>query len=347
MSHQTGILPDDELVELFGKAKNGDIRLLKLVITSTSTSVTANKTEYVQSNWEEDFDKMVKSCIEASTPCYILFRLDSMNELGFEWLFIAWSPDDSPVRQKMLYSATRASVKKEFGGAGLIKHELFATLPSDATLQGFREFLEREKAPAPLTEAEEDKLEIKKSEANPEINVNTKQQAAGGISFPPTAQALDILTLFKAGSINYVQLELDLSMEVFQVSDSGSIDAVSLPSKVPEDHGRYHLFNYRHVFKDMEIDSVFFIYSMPGYGAPIKERMMYSSAKNPLVEGVLLDQLGLDIAKRLEVDSGSEVTPECLFKEIHPPEETAKKTFTKPKGPGGRGPRRMIKTSTD
>merc|ERR1712135_202947 len=62
MSHQTGILPDDKLVELFGKAKNGDIRLLKLVITSTS--VTANKTENVQSNWEEDFDKMVKSCIE-------------------------------------------------------------------------------------------------------------------------------------------------------------------------------------------------------------------------------------------------------------------------------------------
>ena len=41
--------------------------------------------------------------------------------------------------------------------------------------------------------------------------VNTKQQAAGGISFPPTADAMDKLLLFKDGSINYVQLELDIS----------------------------------------------------------------------------------------------------------------------------------------
>jgi hypothetical protein len=69
----------------------------------------------------------------------------------------------------MLYSATRASVKKEFGGGGLIKHELFATMTTEVSLAGFKDYLAREKAPAPLTEAEEDKLEIKKAEANPDI----------------------------------------------------------------------------------------------------------------------------------------------------------------------------------
>ena len=49
------------------------------------------------------------------------------------------------------------------------QHELFATVISELSLQGFKDFLEREKAPAPLTEAEEDKLEIKKAEANPDI----------------------------------------------------------------------------------------------------------------------------------------------------------------------------------
>ena len=66
---------------------------------------------------------------------------------------------------------------------------------------------------------------------------------------------------------------------------------------------------------------------------------MYSSSKNPLLDGVLIGQVGLAVAKRLEVDSGNEVTREALFTEIHPPEEIAKKTFSKPKGPGGRGPR--------
>ena len=47
--------------------------------------------------------------------------------MGYEWLMITWSPDDSPVRQKMLYASTKATLKKEFGGAQ-IKDEVFATV---------------------------------------------------------------------------------------------------------------------------------------------------------------------------------------------------------------------------
>ena len=57
--------------------------------------------------------------------CYS--RLDSKNSMGFEWLMITWSPDDSPVRQKMLYASTKATLKKEFGGAQ-IKDEVFGTV---------------------------------------------------------------------------------------------------------------------------------------------------------------------------------------------------------------------------
>lgn len=343
MSHQTGIVADADVLAAFTAAKSGETRLMKLVISSDSSSVTADSILPVNRDWEDDYESMVVSAVQESTPCYMLFRLDTTNNLGYEWLFIAWSPDDSPVRLKMLYSATRASIKKEFGGGGLIKHELFATVISELSLKGFQEFLERDKAPAPLTEAEEDKLEIKKAEANPDIGVNTKQQAAGGIAFPPTPDAMDKLLLFKEGAINYVQLELDIGKEVFRASDHGVIPAEELPSKIPEDHGRFHLFNFRHQFKEENLESIVFVYSMPGYGAPIKERMMYSSSKNPLLDGVLVGELGLAIAKRLEVDSGSEVTRDAIFNELHPPEETAKKTFSKPKGPGGRGPRRMIR----
>jgi len=345
MSHQTGISADASVLEAFASAKSGETRLMKLVISADSSHVVADAVIPVQRDWESDYDNMIVGQVQESTPCYMLFRLDTTNNLGYEWLFIAWSPDDSPVRQKMLYSATRASIKKEFGGGGLIKHELFATVITELSLKGFKDFLEREKAPGPLTEAEEDKLEIKKAEANPDIGVNTKQQAAGGIAFPPTPDAMDKLMMFKSGSINYLQLELDISKEVFQVSDHGSIQAEEFPSKVPEDHGRFHLFNFRHEFKGENLESIVFVYSMPGYGAPIKERMMYSSSKNPLVDGVLLGQVGISIAKRLEVDSGNEVTRDAIYEELHPPEETTKKTFSKPKGPGGRGPRRMIKTT--
>lgn len=48
--------------------------------------------------WEEDYDSLLLPVLDKELPCYILFRLDSTNSLGHEWIFIAWSPDHSPVR---------------------------------------------------------------------------------------------------------------------------------------------------------------------------------------------------------------------------------------------------------
>lgn len=54
-------------------------------------------------------------------------RLDSQAHGGYEWVLISWSPDDSPVREKMLYASTKATLKKEFGAAQ-IKDEIFGTV---------------------------------------------------------------------------------------------------------------------------------------------------------------------------------------------------------------------------
>lgn len=57
--------------------------------------------------------------------CY--FRLDSKNSSGFEWLFLSWSPDTAPIRQKMLYASTKATLKQEFG-TSQIKEEFHGTV---------------------------------------------------------------------------------------------------------------------------------------------------------------------------------------------------------------------------
>lgn len=44
-----------------------------------------------------------------------------------------------------------------------------------------------------------------------------------------------------------------------------------------------------------------FIYSMPGYTCSIKERMLYSSCKNPLIDTVEKN-LGIEIAKKVSGD---------------------------------------------
>lgn len=48
-------------------------------------------------SWDQDYDRAVLPLLDAQQPCYLLYRLDSKNAQGFEWLFLAWSPDNSPV----------------------------------------------------------------------------------------------------------------------------------------------------------------------------------------------------------------------------------------------------------
>ena len=54
-----------------------------------------------------------------------------------------------------------------------------------------------------------------------------------------------------------------------------------------------------------------FIYSMPGYSVSIKERMLYSSCKNAVVD-VIEKVYNIEIAKKVEVDTGVELTEDFL-----------------------------------
>ena len=56
---------------------------------------------------------------------------------------------------------------------------------------------------------------------------------------------------------------------------------------------------------------------MPGYSVPIKERMMYSSCRNAVVD-VMEKTLNIPLEKKVEVSSGSELTEEYLQGELYP-----------------------------
>lgn len=51
----------------------------------------------LKKNWDQDYDSFILPLLDESQPCYILYRLDSQNAQGYEWLFLSWSPDHSPV----------------------------------------------------------------------------------------------------------------------------------------------------------------------------------------------------------------------------------------------------------
>jgi twinfilin-like protein len=136
-------------------------------------------------------------------------------------------------------------------------------------------------------------------------------------------------------------LAIELEAETVILKDMCPCSVDQLPGKVPNEEARYHLFRFKHSHEGDYLESVVFIYSMPGYTVPIKERMMYSSCKNAVVE--MIGGLGVSVEKSLEVDTGSELTEEYLQGEIQPVKSLNKPKFAKPKGPSRAGGKRITK----
>ncbi|KAJ3596478.1 hypothetical protein NHX12_002885 [Muraenolepis orangiensis] len=341
MSHQTGILAGKDVKDVFAEARNGDhLRVLKIVIDDEQLALGC--TREASKQWDQEYDSLILPLLEDDLPCYILYRLDSSNNQGYEWIFLAWSPDRSPVRPKMLYAATRATVKKEFGG-GLIKDEVFGTTAEDVNLSGYKKFLTSQAAPLPLTAAEEELRQIKLSEVQTDIGVDTKQQTLPGVAFPMHGDAVGALQRFRAKDLNYVQLSIDFEKELIMLSSTEATEVRDLPRRISKDSARYHFFTYKHSHEGDYLESTVFIYSMPLNTCSIRERMLYSSCKNPLVD-TAEKQMEIEIEKKLEIDNGDELTPDFLYEEVHPKQHAHKQAFAKPKGPAGkRGVRRITR----
>ncbi|MCI4390075.1 hypothetical protein PDJAM_G00116890 [Pangasius djambal] len=352
MSHQTGIHATADLRQFLVKARQGAIRVIKIVIRSEQL-VLGSYREPSQS-WDRDYDPCVLPLLDLSEPCYILFRLDTQNQQGYEWLFISWSPDQSPVRLKMVYAATRATLKKEFGGSH-IKDELFGTTQEDVCFQGYLRHMSSSSSPGPLTAAEQELHQIKATEeerrrvttpagrGKTQISVESKPLNLQGLAFPLQEEAKRALQLLKQRRINYIQLRLDTERETIELVHTNPTEIRELPARIPADAPRYHFFLYKHSYQGQSVEAVVFIYSMPGYSCSIKERMLYSSCKNRLLEEVERDYC-IEISKKMEIDSGEGLTEEYLYEEVHPKPQALKQAFAKPKGPTGkRGNKRLIK----
>ncbi|CAL1594398.1 unnamed protein product [Knipowitschia caucasica] len=345
MSHQTGIQAGNDVKDVFANARSGDdYRLVKIVIEDEQ--LTFGTSRKASKSWDSEYDPLVLPLLEDDVPCYILYRLDSQNNQGYEWIFLAWSPDRASVRHKMLYAATRATVKKEFGG-GHIKEEIFGTAKEDLSLCGYRKYLTSQAAPLPLTAAEEELRQIKLNSVQTDISVDTKQQTLQGVAFPVHQDGMAALEKFRDKKINYIQLKIDFEEELIRLCSTEPTEIRDLPSRVPKDTARYHFFLYKHSHEGDYLESTVFLYSMPGYKCSIKERMLYSSCKNPLVD-MVENNLKMEIEKKLEIESGEELTADFLYEEVHPKQHAHKQAFAKPKGPAGkRGIRRITRPPGD
>eukprot|EP00795_Rhopilema_esculentum_P002249 gene2249-17857_t len=269
------------------------------------------------------------------------------------------------VRDKMMYAGTRATLKMDFGN-GHISDEIFAThseqfllhknfayrgenevfyreAKSDASLAGYKKHIVSKNADAPLTDAEMELKEMKKNEHHRQHGVSSKHVTLPGINFPMDDDAIEKLEELRDNQIMYVQLKIDIEKEEILLAKSeAELSVESLPANVPTDEARYHFFLFKHTHEGDYLESIVFIYSMPGYSCSVKERMLYSSCKASVI--ALCEQyLKMEIPRKVEISDGSELSEEFLQDELHPKKILHQPKFAKPKPPPGRGAKRMTK----
>lgn len=378
MSHQTGIHATDELKATFAKCKaQSDIRCLKLSIDKEKLVCDETKPMSISSNvdWKQDWKTyMVESFLPKQRPCYVLFRLGDANDdkdiavkpppnaksgavpsnQSSQWLFVSWTPESSPVREKMIYASTKSTVKQEFGG-GSIFADYFVAGPEDLSVDAVRKWIERKQHIRDghidmneLSLSEQELQQVKADEAAlcadllaSAATLKQKNNSLPNIEMPIADEAIKALYDFKQGKSAYVQLSIDpksetILMEKNEPSSGFDLAKKSISSLTPKDHARYHLVSYNHLHNKKQTKATLFIYSIPSSGCPVKERMLYSSVKNSLLK-VIQDEskIGIEVTRRIETDDPSELTEKFLYDEIYPVETTPStpQAFVKPKGP--------------
>lgn len=342
MSHQSGIKSTQNLRDFFAKSKEGNIRMLKVVINATEELVLDSFKDVNSQKWEDEYNELVLNNVEPKSPCYFFYRLDDKSTTGYTWLFITWSPDFASVKQKMLYASTKSTLKQEFG-AGQIKDELFGTCQEDISLEGYLKHVTSQSAPKPLTNREEEIEEIRKNENLTKINVDTKQKTLQGVMFPIETNGLNKLEQFRNGDCDYLRFSIDINGEKILLDGSyESLGVGSIAKEIPADTGRFHLYRYKHMHEGEDFKSVIFIYSMPGFKCTVKERMLYSSCKSELLS-FLKGQASIEINKTFETSDPDDITESYILDEIHPKKLSDNLKFSKPKGPSSRGPRRVTR----
>jgi hypothetical protein len=118
----SGIRASAELLQTFAAARGGNVRLFKIQIEDNAMVLKA--TVDIKGDEKSDFAE-VDATLEEDVPCFILFRMDNTTKEG--WLLANWVPENTKVRQKMLYASSRETLKKELGSA-LIGAEITAAV---------------------------------------------------------------------------------------------------------------------------------------------------------------------------------------------------------------------------
>ncbi|KAG4103838.1 hypothetical protein H8356DRAFT_927777 [Neocallimastix lanati (nom. inval.)] len=332
MSSQTGITPSEGLKDVFSNAEP-DTRAIRVVIRDEQMipegSIPASGT------WEEDYQ--IGQWLNPASPCYILYRLDSKTAETFDWIIISYVPDDSKVREKMLYAASRATLTKVLGDNKFVD-SLYGSITDELTLDSVKNH--KKVMTLPLTLREKEMKELNRSESENDISITTRYTVAPSVAFPFSEETQEAFQKFKNNELTYIQLNVNESVELTE-SNNEFTKIEQIRSRLPAESPCFIFLKFPHDYKGVQVTSQIFIYSCPDK-SKVKEKMTYSSARNTVVNYVESDY-SIKLDKRIEISHESDLDEQSVIDDLHASESRKASPAQSPIRPAPPGRRRVRK----
>ena len=331
MTHSSGIPISGSLRDAFAEARSDPgTRAVKVSIVNEEMVPVLRIAKHGSD--ADDFRLLAEQALPKQ-PCYFLVKITDAVTGNDQWVFIVYAPDNSGIKDRMLYASSRETCKKSLG-SGYFSEDFHVTDPSELTWAEYQSHKQGKYVEAPLTATE---VELK-LERHAEVHHGHSHEYVHSVKFPVSRPAFDQLAALSSSPNKAVFLAVDPQNETIELRSSSAATIATLPSLVPADGPCFIVFRYDHPFDGAQVSSFVFIYSCP-ISSPIKLKMLHSTVKAPAIEGV--EKAGLAIATKIEIDDPSELTADLLDEAIHPAARAVvtKSAFAKPTA-AGRGARR-------
>ncbi|MDP2437060.1 MAG: twinfilin-like domain-containing protein [archaeon] len=331
MTHSSGIPIAESLRDAFAEARSDPgTRAIKVSIVDELMVPTMRIAK--RGTDGADFQGLAEHVV-AKQPCYFLLKIADAVTGNDQWVFIVYAPDNSAIKDRMLYASSRETCKKSLG-SGYFSEDFHVTDASELKWEEFQSHKQGKYVEAPLTATE---VEMR-LEKHAEIHHGHAHEYVHSVKFPVSQEAFAQLQSMTSSPHKVVFMHVDPVKETIELRGSHTAPLGSLLGLIPQDSPTFCVMRYDHAFNGAQVASYVFIYSCPER-SPIKLKMLHSTVKAPAIAGV--EKAGLQVAAKIEIDEASELTAEMLEDAIHPQarQVNTKTTFSKPVA-AGRGPAR-------
>ncbi|CAN3361075.1 twinfilin-1 [Diutina catenulata] len=325
MSTQSGITAAPELLE---RSQQLDSPLIVKIDQDALQLVPDNAFSGSAGSLEQSFAD-VHNYLEQTypEPKYVILP----TETSGEYAFVAFVPDDAPMRQKMLYASTKNTLLQSLGSGKFPKNKSFAWTELDEfTYDFYQRSVADSKSTGPLTEDEQVLGAMNKMG---DLQVGKRQLASMGtqdkLLYPFESDLERAFESVKSpGQVVVFDIDLEgekvrLTSEHSGVKASGIVSTLESATQSSSPH--YALFQYAP-------EGTAFIYTCPS-GSKVKERMLYASFKSGLINH--LKQYGITVTKNAEVGDLDELETSQFEEQKDTAQEDNKAglKFSKPRGP--------------